>query len=90
MNLADRFMCTPSAEQTELVYRRGQYQLLVITALYVSVKINEPITFLSADFAAVTHNTYTKRLNLKRWNRLCYMGWDGDVVYTHLNKLACA
>lgn len=61
MNLADRFMCTPSAEQAELLlYHRGQYQLLVITALYVSVKINEPTCISSNDFAEVTHNTYTK------------------------------
>ena len=80
MNLADRFMCTPSAEQTELVYRRGQYQLLVITALYVSVKINEPTTFSSADFAAVTHNTYTKtELEEMEQTLLHGLGWRCSV-----------
>ena len=59
MNLADRFMHTPSTKRDELLYNRGQYQLLIITALYVAVKINEPTIFSSAHFAAVTHDTYT-------------------------------
>ena len=59
MNLADRFMCIPSRQQIELLYHRGQYQLLIVTALYVAVKMNEPIVYSSADFAAVTHDAYT-------------------------------
>ena len=59
MNLADRFMCTQTKRSNEILYHRGQYQLLIVTALYVAVKMNEPILFSSADFAAVTHDTYT-------------------------------
>ena len=59
MNLADRFMCTRTKCSNEMLHHRGQYQRLVITALYVAVKMNEPILFSSADFAAVTHETYT-------------------------------
>ncbi|KAL7526129.1 hypothetical protein ACHAXR_004612 [Thalassiosira sp. AJA248-18] len=56
MNMADRFM----SSQEDILHHRGQFQLLIISALYLSIKINEPITFPSSEVAAVTHDTYSK------------------------------
>ncbi|KAL7534068.1 hypothetical protein ACHAXR_006956 [Thalassiosira sp. AJA248-18] len=63
INMADRFMSSQDTTE-DILHHRGQYQLLVITALYLSIKINEFInefvTFPSGKFAAITHDTYSR------------------------------
>ncbi|KAL7534093.1 hypothetical protein ACHAXR_005629 [Thalassiosira sp. AJA248-18] len=59
MNLADRFMSSQDTTE-DILYHRGQYQLLIISALYLSIKINEAVSFSSDEFAAITHDTYSR------------------------------
>lgn len=60
MNMVDRYMSLNDNPQ-DILYHRGQYQLLIITALYVSIKINESVTFPSSEFANVTHGMYSMK-----------------------------
>lgn len=57
MNIADRYMCTPQAHH--ILYHRGNYQLVILTALYISIKIHEPLAFGSQDFASLSKGTYS-------------------------------
>mmetsp|Transcript_36244 Transcript_36244/g.76166 ORF Transcript_36244/g.76166 Transcript_36244/m.76166 type:complete len:359 (+) Transcript_36244:63-1139(+) len=69
MDIADRFMCTIVAQgsqgqgalqvQDSILYDRGQYQLLILTAIYISIKLNGQEILSSADFSAITHDSYS-------------------------------
>lgn len=44
---------------TALILRnRGQYQLLVISCLYISVKVQGQVVFSSEDFATISQGAY--------------------------------
>ena len=85
MGITDRFMSTnhtsPSSRQDTppILHDRAQYQLVAVTALYISIKLNEPVTLSSKDFAAASRGTHTveeiedierKILDVVSW-RLC-------------------
>ena len=55
-NLADRFVGTPRGSAA--LRDCTQYQLVTITALYISIKLNEQIIFGSRDFAAACRGVY--------------------------------
>ncbi|KAL7533409.1 hypothetical protein ACHAXR_007996 [Thalassiosira sp. AJA248-18] len=78
MNMADRFMSSQDYQQ-DILHHHGQYQLLIISALYLSIKIHESVSFSSSELAALTHDTYSKEdiedmemkiVNILEW-RLC-------------------
>jgi len=54
MNIADRFASMDPATMCS----QGQYQLVTITALYITIKLNERATFGSEDFAAASQGSY--------------------------------
>lgn len=59
MNIADRFMCTPEAH--DILYHRGKYQLVIVTSLYISIKIYEPLAFGSKDFVELCKSLYSEK-----------------------------
>ncbi|KAL7531464.1 hypothetical protein ACHAXR_004059 [Thalassiosira sp. AJA248-18] len=62
MNLADRFMSmntTLAHRSQDVLYDREQYQLVALTALYISIKLNERMAIGSSDFAAVSSGKYS-------------------------------
>lgn len=70
MNLVDRFVGAPSASpagspagsqdhDTEASFDRAAFQLVVVTALYISIKLNERTTFGSQDFVAASRGMYS-------------------------------
>ena len=71
MNIVDRFMSNPrrlhsSAEISqpfshhEILHDRNKYQLLALSALYISVKVNELVTLSSGKLAAMSLGMYSK------------------------------
>mmetsp|Transcript_4127 Transcript_4127/g.9267 ORF Transcript_4127/g.9267 Transcript_4127/m.9267 type:complete len:426 (+) Transcript_4127:47-1324(+) len=48
-------------EDMNIPYNRGQYQLLIMTCLYISIKINERSTVGSVDFSAISCGAYSKQ-----------------------------
>lgn len=80
MTIADRFMSTISnASQHQLQYllcHRGQYQLVAVTSLYISVKLNEQVAFSSKDFATLSHGMYsTEDIEDMEWLILQGLSW---------------
>jgi hypothetical protein len=70
MSIADRFMSNPNQLLTrqftpylfspqEIMYDRTMFQLLVVSALYIAIKINEQVIFSSEQCAKATHGVYT-------------------------------
>jgi len=62
MNIVDRFVSTNRASpssQVDALHDRAQYQLVTLTALYISIKLNERVSFGSKDFAAASRGTYS-------------------------------
>jgi len=62
-NIVDRFMSTTrassaSSQEIEALYDRTEYQLVALTALYISIKINERTSFGIKDFAAASRGIY--------------------------------
>ena len=57
MNLVDRFMSTRVCNKSQ--FCRSELQLVAVTALYISIKINERIPFSSQDFATMSQGTYS-------------------------------
>ena len=70
MNIVDRFMSNPcrlpSSEispdfsHREILYDRNKYQLLVVSALYIAIKVNERVIFSSEKLAAASRWLYSK------------------------------
>jgi hypothetical protein len=72
MSLADRFMTNPnglhisqftpsSFSPQEIRYDRIMFQLLAVTALYITIKINEQVPFSAEMFEAATRGVYTAK-----------------------------
>jgi len=66
MNIVDRFMSNPRrstsmsrSQEVDALYDRVEYQLVTVTALYISIKLNEQTTFGSQDFTAASRGTYS-------------------------------
>ena len=65
MSMVDHFASSISFTSSEAEYdsiilqNPEQYQLVAVTALYISIKISERMTFSSHDFADVSHGMYT-------------------------------
>jgi len=64
MEMADRFLSMPnnnmSAAAHEALHDRNKFQLLIVTALYVSVKVNERVSVSSGLFAEMCKHAYTE------------------------------
>ena len=72
MSLADRFMSNPnrlhiskftpsSFSPQEIRYDRIMFQLLAVTVLYITIKINEQVPFSAEKFEAATRGVYTAK-----------------------------
>ena len=70
MSIADRFMSNPngllvsqftpySFSPQEIMYDRTMFQLLAVSALYTTIKINEQVIFSAENFADATQGVYT-------------------------------
>jgi hypothetical protein len=70
MSLSDRFMSNPnglhisqftpsSFSPQEIRYDRIMFQLLAVSALYITIKINEQVPFSAEKFEAATRGVYT-------------------------------
>jgi hypothetical protein len=70
MSIADRFMSNPngllvsqftpySFSPQEIRHNRTMFQLLAVSALYTTIKINEQVIFSAENFAAATQGMYT-------------------------------
>ena len=68
MNIVDRFMSNPCGlprisqhfSRNEILHDRIKYQLLAVSALYISVKVNEQVTLSSGKLAAMSRGVYSK------------------------------
>jgi hypothetical protein len=70
MNIVDRFMSNPCRlpssgisphfSHQEILYDRNKYQLLVVSALYIAIKVNERVVFGSEKLAAASRGLYSK------------------------------
>ena len=64
MEMADRFLSMPnnnmSAAAHEALHDRNKFQLLIVTALYVSIKVNERVPVSSGLFAEMCKHAYTE------------------------------
>jgi hypothetical protein len=73
MNIVDRFMSNPKRRphgsngvfvphfsHREILYDRIKYQLLVVSALYIAIKMNERVIFSSEKLAAESRCLYSK------------------------------
>jgi hypothetical protein len=70
MSIADRFMSNPNQllahrftpylfSPQEIMYDRTMFQLLVVSVLYIAIKINEQVIFSVEQCAEATHGMYT-------------------------------
>jgi hypothetical protein len=70
MSIADRFMSNPNGLQVsqftpssfspqEIRYDRTMFQLLAVSVLYITIKINEQVLFSAEKFEAATRGVYT-------------------------------
>lgn len=66
MNIVDRFMSTPHtstsstrSHEVDALHDRTEYQLITVTALYLSIKLNEQTFFGIQDFTAGTRGAYS-------------------------------
>lgn len=70
MSIVDRFMSNPRRLHSigisqhfshhEILHDRIKYQLLAVSALYISVKVNEQVTMSSEKLAAISRGIYSK------------------------------
>ena len=61
MEMVDRFLSKPSKESEAVLCDRMRFQLLTMTALYVTVKINEPTVIGSDSFSRISSNVYSMK-----------------------------
>ena len=94
MNIADRYMCTPGAH--DILYHRGNYQLVIMTALYIAIKIHEPLAFGSQDFASLSNGMYSQEdIEDMEWQMLKGLKWrlscptSLQAAHTILQLMAC-
>ena len=69
MNIVDRFMSNPCQLSSiefpphfgcqEILYDRNMYQLLAVSALYITIKINEQVIFSAENIAALSQGIYS-------------------------------
>ena len=50
-----------SCDVQDILYDTGQYQLLAISSLYISIKLNERMAFSSADFSMACRLMYSQQ-----------------------------
>lgn len=78
MNIVDRFVCinAGSPQAQDALYHRGKYQLVAVTALYMSIKVNECVAFGVNDFVAMSHGTYSADdIKDMEWEILQGLSW---------------
>ena len=76
MNLTDRFMGTPKAQDQDILHHLGKYQLVVVTSLYLSIKLNERKCLGSKDFEALSAGVYlAKEIEDMEWTMLQGLAW---------------
>jgi len=82
MEMVDRFLCMPSNSDEaagiidEALHDQRGFQLLTITALYISIKTNEKIVLSSDLFAEMCNRAYsTKEIEDMERILLCGLSW---------------
>mmetsp|Transcript_1228 Transcript_1228/g.3050 ORF Transcript_1228/g.3050 Transcript_1228/m.3050 type:complete len:329 (-) Transcript_1228:84-1070(-) len=76
MSIVDRFMCASVPQARDALYHRAKYQLVAVTALYMSIKLNERISLGINDFAAMSHGSYSaKDIQDMEWSILQGLAW---------------
>lgn len=76
MSIVDRFMCASVPQARGALYHRGKYQLVAVTALYMSIKVHEQMAFGIDDFAAMSHGSYSaKDIKDMEWAILQGLSW---------------
>jgi hypothetical protein len=81
MDMVDRFLSIPSNSTTADKALRSPdiLQLLVVTALYVAIKLNERVVMSSALFAEITRYVYTVE-EIEDMERTLLSAYHGDVA----------
>ena len=94
MNIADRYMCTPEAH--DILYHRGNYQLVIMTSLYMSIKVNAHLAVGSEAFAELSNGLYSQEeiedmecqiLKGLNWRLCCPTSLQ--VAHTVLSLMVC-
>lgn len=60
MQIVDRFLARPNCPTQEYLSSRKQYQLLVMAALYIAIKTNEPVVLGADVLSATSDGLYTE------------------------------
>jgi len=60
MEMVDRLLSKPNISRQDYLNDRKSFQLLVISSLYMAMKISRKTVMGMADFAAVSGHTYSK------------------------------
>lgn len=60
MNYLDRFLCTGCARAEKVMHCRKEYQLAAMTALFMAIKINEPVMIDMTLLTELSKGLYTK------------------------------
>lgn len=96
MNLLDRFMSISSEPSIAALQDRRELQLLTVTSLYISIKINERVAFPSDFFVTISRGGYSvQEIEETEKIILYYLGWriNGPTVLQiamHILSLANA
>eukprot|EP00578_Thalassiosira_sp_NH16_P006952 CAMPEP_0181117154 /NCGR_PEP_ID=MMETSP1071-20121207/22351_1 /TAXON_ID=35127 /ORGANISM="Thalassiosira sp., Strain NH16" /LENGTH=294 /DNA_ID=CAMNT_0023201483 /DNA_START=79 /DNA_END=963 /DNA_ORIENTATION=- len=77
MNIVDRFMCASVPQARDALYHRAKYQLVAVTALYMSIKLYEFIPLFGInDFADMSNGTYSaEEIQDMEWTILHGLEW---------------
>jgi len=80
MEMVDRFLSMPNNTTTvdEALRDQNKFQLLIVTALYVSIKANEHVVISSDVFAEMSASTPSRRLKI--WSENSCAAYRGDVT----------
>jgi hypothetical protein len=59
MDMVDRYLSRPSTFGDEVLRDRNKFQLLSVTAMYVAIKVNEPVAMTTDIFVKICRGFYT-------------------------------
>ncbi|CAB9507257.1 diatom-specific cyclin [Seminavis robusta] len=73
MSYVDRFAA--SAKGKEVLQKSDRFQLLVVTALYVAIKVHETVAISTSQFEKISRNTFTSQ-DLESMERILLEGLE--------------